>query len=54
MYIIDVVNNVRVVTIVKIMAYHIGSNPRAVPRGKKIGIVNTRKPSESTKHPPIK
>ena len=43
-----------VVTMVKMMAYHMGSNPRAIPKGKKIGIVNTRNPRESIKQPPIR
>ncbi|GAI76299.1 unnamed protein product, partial [marine sediment metagenome] len=43
-----------VVIIVKIIAYHIGSKPRAIPSGKKIGIVSTRNPKESIKQPPIK
>ena len=43
-----------VVTMVKIIAYHIGLNPRAIPRGKKIGMVSTKNPKASTKQPPIK
>ncbi len=43
-----------VVTIVRIIPYQMGSNPRAVPSGKKMGIVSTRNPKASTKHPPIK
>ena len=43
-----------VVTIVKIIPYHIGSKPSAIPSGKKIGIVSTRNPRASITHPPIK
>ena len=43
-----------VVTIVKIIAYHIGSKPTAIPSGKKIGIVSTRNPTASITQPPIK
>ena len=43
-----------VVTIVKIIEYHIGSKPRAIPSGKKIGIVSTRNPRASITQPPIK
>lgn len=43
-----------VVTIVRIMEYQIGSKPRAIPRGKKIGIVSTRNPRASITQPPIK
>ena len=43
-----------VVTIVKIMEYHTGSKPRAIPSGKKIGIVSTRNPRASITQPPIK
>ena len=43
-----------VVTIVRIIEYHTGSKPNAIPNGKKIGIVSTKNPSESMKQPPIK
>ena len=43
-----------VVTIVRMIAYHMGSKPKAIPSGKKIGMVRTKNPKESTKHPPIK
>ena len=43
-----------VVTIVKIIEYHTGSNPRAIPSGKKIGIVSTRNPRASITQPPIR
>ena len=43
-----------VVTIVRIIEYHTGSKPRAIPRGKKIGIVSTRNPRASIIQPPIK
>ena len=43
-----------VVTIVRIMEYHMGSKPRAIPSGKKIGIVSTRNPRASITQPPIK
>ena len=43
-----------VVTMVRMIAYHIGSKPRASPNGKKIGMVSTRNPKASTKQPPIK
>ena len=43
-----------VVTMVKIIAYHTGSKPRAIPNGKKIGIVSTRNPRASITQPPIK
>ena len=43
-----------VVTIVKTIEYHTGSKPRAIPNGKKIGIVSTRNPRASITHPPTK
>jgi hypothetical protein len=43
-----------VVTMVMMMEYQITLKPRALPSGKKIGIVSTRKPRASTKQPPIK
>ena len=43
-----------VVIIVSIIEYHIGSKPRAIPNGKKIGMVSTKNPRASIKQPPIK
>ena len=41
-----------VVTTVKIIEYHMGSKPRAIPSGKKMGIVSTKKPRASIIQPP--
>jgi len=43
-----------VVTMVKIIEYHIGSKPRAIPRGKNIGMVSTRNPRASITQPPMR
>ena len=43
-----------VVTMVRMIEYQIGSKSRAIPNGKKIGIVNTRNPRESMKQPPMR
>ena len=44
----------KVVTMVKIIEYHRGSKPRAIPKGKNMGIVSTRNPRASITQPPIK
>ena len=43
-----------VVTKVRMIPYHMGSKPSAIPRGKKMGMVSTRNPRASITQPPIK